>query len=130
MKLLALEVKMAGNGERLAYYHRNGSREGSPLLDELGAALDHVDAFSTGGPCSEENLRTACWKCNVRKSSKATTEWDQREKRKPIKGKYGEPQHWDGFASVFVMLAERHFAKLTVDERAAWLKALKPKSAP
>ncbi len=126
MKLLTLEVKMAGNSERLAYYHAHGTREGSPLLDELGAAIDHVEAFSTGGACSDENLRTSCWKCNGRKSSAATAKWEQREKRRPIKGKYGEPRDWDGLTSVFVMLAERRFPELTADER-TWLKALKPK---
>ena len=44
--------------------------------------------------------------------------------RKPIKGKYGEPQHWDGLASVFVALAERHRAALTAGEK-DWLKILK-----
>jgi len=34
-------------------------------------------------------------------------EWDQRHKHRPVKGKYGEPQHWDGLTAVFVMLAER-----------------------
>jgi hypothetical protein len=93
----------------------------------LGATIEHVKAFSTGGACSEENLCTACWKCNVRKSAAAMEEWEKRKKRKPIKGKYGEPKDWDGLASVFVMLAERNPAKLTVDVR-DWLKALKASS--
>jgi hypothetical protein len=60
----------------------------------------------------------------MRKSAAALEEWEKRKKRKPIKGKYGEPKDWDGLASVFVMLAERNQATLTVDER-DWLKALK-----
>ena len=127
MKLLEAEVKSAGQTGRLAYYHAHGTREGSPLLDELGAAIDHVEAFSNGGACSEENLRTACWKCNVRKSSAQVDKWEQRVKRIPVKGKYGEPQSWDGLTSVFVMLAERRFSSLTSGER-QWLKALKPKT--
>ena len=125
MKLLESEVKSAGQLGRVAYYHAHGTREGSPLLDELGAALDHVETFSAGGACSPDNLRTACWKCNVRKSSDSLAKWDQREKRKPVKGKYGEPQHWDGLTSVFVMLAARRSDELTSGER-QWLKVLKP----
>ncbi len=124
MKVLELEVRNANHAGPLAYYHAHWTRDGSPLLDELGAVIDHVDAFSTGGPCSEENLCTACAKCNGRKSSAPLDKWNQREKRSPIKGKYGEPQHWDGLASVFVMLAERNPAKLTAGER-DWLKAMK-----
>ncbi len=125
LKLLELEVKNSGVGARLAYYHAHGTREGSPLLDELGAAIDHVEAFSLGGACSEENLRTSCWKCNVRKSSAALDHWDKREKRSPVKSKYGEPQAWDGLTSVFIMLAKRNPAQLTAGER-EWLKALTP----
>ena len=124
MRLLELEMKHLGHTARLAYYHAHGTREGSPLLDELGAAIDHVQAFSTGGPCSTQNLCTACWKCNVRKSSAALERWEQREKRKPIKGKYGEPQDWDGLTAVFVILAERHRARLTTEEK-HWLKGFK-----
>jgi hypothetical protein len=35
----------------------------------------------------------------------------------PIKGKYGEPQHWDGLSALFVVLG------LTVSER-DWLRVL------
>jgi hypothetical protein len=49
---------------------------------------------------------------------------EQRQKRRPIKGKYGEPKDGDGLTSVFVMLADRDPARLTADER-EWLKALK-----
>ena len=129
MKLLGLEVRNAEHDRRLAYYHVHWTRDGAPLLDELGAVIDHAEAFSTGGPCSEENLCTACAKCNGRKSSAPLDKWNQREKRSPIKGKYGEPQHWDGLTSVFLMLAERNPAKLTAGER-EWLKALKAKWIP
>jgi 5-methylcytosine-specific restriction endonuclease McrA len=101
MRFLELELRNTGYPGRLAYYHAHWTRDGSPLLDELGAVIDHVKAFSRGGQCSEENLCTACCKCNGRKSSALTDEWGQREKRSPIKGKYGEPQHWDGLVSVF-----------------------------
>jgi 5-methylcytosine-specific restriction endonuclease McrA len=124
MKFLEVEVRSAGHAGPLAYYHAHWTRESSPLLDELGAVLDHKEAFSTGGPCSEENLFTACGKCNGRKGSASTDKWDNRKKRSPIKSKYGEPKHWDGLSSVFVMLAERNPAKLTAGER-EWLRAIK-----
>lgn len=42
---------------------------------------------------------------------------------KPVKGKYGEPQHWDGLSGVFLMLAQRDPVGLTASEK-GWLKAL------
>jgi 5-methylcytosine-specific restriction endonuclease McrA len=122
-----VEVRNAGQADPLAYYHGHSRRDKAPLLDELMAVIDHVEAFSTGGPDSAENLCTSCAKCNGRKSSAPLDRWGQREKRSPIKGKYGEPQHWDGLVSVFVMLAERNPASLTVVER-DWLKAIKLKA--
>jgi 5-methylcytosine-specific restriction endonuclease McrA len=123
MKYLELELRNAGNHEPLAYYHAHWTRNTSPLLDELGAVIDHVEAFVTGGADTEDNLCTACAKCNGRKSSAPLDKWNQREKRSPIKGKYGEPQHWDGLSSVFVVLAKRNPSALTSGER-EWLKAL------
>lgn len=124
MKLLAEELTTSGHSEPLAYYHLHWTRDGAPLLDELGASIDHVEALSTGGACSEENLHTACWKCNVRKSNAALEKWNQRTKHKAIKGRYGEPKYWDGFASLFVLLAERSPRQLSDAER-EWLRALK-----
>jgi hypothetical protein len=125
MKYLALEVRSAGHSGPLAYYHAHWTRDGSPLLDELGAVIDHVEAFSTKGPCTKENLCTACEKCNVRKSSAPLDKWNRREKRSPVKGKYGEPQHWDGLSLLFITLAKRNPSALTAGER-EWLKALGP----
>jgi hypothetical protein len=51
-------------------------------------------------------------------------EWSRRPQQKPVKGKYGEPQHWDGLSSVFVSLAQKDGAQLTPSEK-GWLKALK-----
>jgi len=123
MKYLELELRKSGFTGPLAYYHLHGTRDGGPLLDELGAAIDHVEAFSTGGQDTEENLCTSCWKCNVRKSAASLDRWNQREKRKPIKGKYGEPQHWDGLSHLFVILANRNQSAHTTGER-EWLKVL------
>jgi hypothetical protein len=129
MKYLEQELKDGGHQGAVAYYHAHWTRDGSPLLDELGAVIDHIEAFSTGGVCSEENLCTACSKCNVRKSSAPLDQWSRREKRKPIKGKYGEPQNWDGLSSLFVVLAQRNRAELTTAER-EWLAALQNAEKP
>jgi 5-methylcytosine-specific restriction endonuclease McrA len=102
MKLLQLEVRSAGHRQPLAYYHGHWTRDGAPLLDELGAVLDHREAFRRGGRCVEENLCTACSKCNVRKSSAPLERWNQRAQRSPVKGRYGEPKGWDGLSTLFV----------------------------
>jgi hypothetical protein len=123
MKLLEREVRKAGRTEPLAYYHAHGTRDGSPLLDELWGVIDHVEAFSTGGSSCENNLATACNKCNGRKSAAPMSEFGKRPQRKPVKGKYGEPQYWEGLSSVFIVLAQRDTAVLAVTEK-GWLRAL------
>ncbi|HLF71785.1 MAG TPA: HNH endonuclease [Dehalococcoidia bacterium] len=123
MKLLERQVRTAGETRRLAYYHAHWTRDGAPLLDELGAVIDHVEAFSAGGLGVEENLFTACNKCNGHKSAATVGKWNERSKPKPVKGKYGEPQHWDGFSALFVLLARRAPETLTMSEK-GWLKAL------
>ena len=41
-----------------------------------------------------------------------------KEPRRPVRGKYGEPQLWDGLSVLFVVLARRYPAALTAtDER-------------
>lgn len=127
MKLLELELKSAGDDSPLAYYHLHWTRANAPLLDELGAVLDHVAAFAKGGRCEESNLVTACAKCNGRKSAAPLAEWNQRDIRQPIHGKYGEPRAWDGMSGVFTALAERHLSQLTRGD-AQWLAALKATS--
>jgi hypothetical protein len=42
---------------------------------------------------------------------------------RPVKGKYGEPKHWDGLASMFIVLAREAPARLSASER-LWLRAL------
>ncbi len=123
MKFLEREVRKSGRVERLSYYHAHWTRAGAPLLDELGAVIDHVEAHSAGGATTEGNLATACAKCNGRKSAASMAKWSERPQRKPIKGKYGEPQYWDGLSSVFVILAQRDPVGLTASEK-EWLKIL------
>jgi 5-methylcytosine-specific restriction endonuclease McrA len=123
MKFLEIELRRDGNGVRVAYYHAHWTRDGAPLLDLLGAVIDHIEAFSTGGASDPDNLATACNKCNGRKSAATLDQWGARPMEKPIKGKYGEPQNWDGLSSLFMMLAQRDLAALTASEK-GWLKAL------
>ncbi len=123
MHLLEREVRKSGFDGPLAYYHAHGTRDGAPLLDELWAVLDHADPLSAGGPTDEKNLLTACNKCNGRKNNTPRNVYEARPKRKPIKGKYGAPLHWDGLSILFTVLAQRDASELSASER-QWLKAL------
>jgi len=82
----------ANNG----YYHPHWKRDKAPLLDELGATVDHVHAVSSGGINSLENYLTACSKCNLKKNNRPLEEW----------GRVLEslPTDWDGLSSLFVFL--------------------------
>jgi hypothetical protein len=123
MRLLEREVRKSGFNGPLAYYHAHGTRDGAPLLDELWAVLDHADPFSSGGPTNDKNLLTACNKCNGRKNNIPREKYAALPKRKPIKGKYGEPQNWDGLSTLFIVLAQGDPVGLTASER-QWLSAL------
>ncbi len=123
MKYLERELRNSGRVEPLSYYQAHWTRDGAPLLDELGAVIDHIEAFSAGGAHSMENFATACNKCNGQKSAMPIAEWNKRFQRKPVKGKNGEPQHWDGLSTLFFLFAERDRNGLTAWER-DWLKAL------
>jgi 5-methylcytosine-specific restriction endonuclease McrA len=123
MKFLEVDLRAAGSTSSLAYYHAHWTRRMAPLLDTLGAVLDHLEAFSVGGLCDVENLVTACTKCNARKSAAKLTDWEKANVRRPIRGKYGEPENWDGLSSTFVLLAERYPKHLSSSER-QWFKAL------
>lgn len=128
MKYVERELRASGNADRISYYHAHWTRDGAPLLDLLGAVIDHVEAFSTGGVDHIDNLATACNKCNGRKSAATLDQWGERPMDRPVKGKYGEPQNWDGLSSLFVMLAQHNLAMLTAGER-GWLRALTQSSS-
>ena len=123
MKFVERELRQSSHAGDLAYYHAHWTRQGAPLLDELGAVIDHVKAFSAGGPDNIENLVTACNKCNGQKSSATSAKWGERRPRKFVKGKYGEPVHWDGLSNLFVLLARRDSTGLSVPEQ-QWLTAI------
>jgi hypothetical protein len=123
MKYIEREIRRSGNEGVLAYYHAHWTRAGAPLLDLLGAVIDHAEPFAAGGTDDIENLLTACNRCNGRKSDSERERWDGRPKEKPVKGKYGEPQNWDGLSALFVLMAGRDGTYLTRNEK-EWLKAL------
>ena len=129
MKLIALEVNVSGFVGDLAYHHLHWSRKSAPLLDELGAVLNHVHASSTGGPDTVENLVTACNKCNGHKSAGPSAEFEARP-RKVVKGKYGEPLHWDGLSELFLALASRFPGRLSPSDK-QWVAVIRrPLAAP
>jgi hypothetical protein len=84
--------------------------------------VDHVEAFSRGGAHDETNFVTACNKCNARKNNVVVEEFQRAVPARPVKSRYGEPQHWDGFATLFVVLANGS-ADLSASEK-RWLDAL------
>jgi hypothetical protein len=104
--------------------HDGAQRGPTLLLDHLGAVIDHVEPFVRGGLHDEPNFVTSCNKCNVRKNAAEVSEFERRSPRVPVKGKYGEPSHWDGMTTLFMLLAYQRLAELSASEL-AWLKALR-----
>jgi 5-methylcytosine-specific restriction endonuclease McrA len=123
LKLLEQWVRDQGVDGALAYFHPNWRRDQAPLLDELGASVDHVEAHALGGSSEIDNLATICAKCNGRKGKLTADEHLKRHPVKKVKGKYGEPTHWDGFASLFVLLVNENPKLATASER-AWSRVL------
>ena len=100
------------------------NRRDAPLLDHMGAVIDHVEAHSGGGASVISNLATACNKCNARKSDSSAEAFSKQRPRIPVKGKYGDPLDWDGLSNLFMVLIARTPGIATSTER-AWLRALK-----
>ncbi len=124
MKYLQLELENAGfSSKDLAYWRLTYDRRHAPLLDELAAVVDHVKALSAGGRGDLNNLATACNRCNMRKSNSDSEEWERKHPVRPIKSRFGEPENWDGFSTLFVVLARRHPASVIPTEK-EWLEAL------
>ena len=123
MRLAGELVHTLGYDLPIAYHHPRWRRDAAPLLDHLGCVIDHVVAYSRAGGHSAENFAVACNKCNVRKSSEEKARFLAARPPRPVKGKYGEPRHWDGLASLFVVLARQSPSSLTASER-LWLRAL------
>ena len=125
MRYLEHFARSSGFTEPLAYHHGHWTRRDAPLLGYMGSVIDHVEAHSGGGTNEKGNIVTACCKCNALKSAAKQEEFRAKLKRHTVKGKYGEPEHWDGLSTLFVILIERSPAASTASER-DWLKYLKP----
>ncbi|HKV74110.1 MAG TPA: HNH endonuclease signature motif containing protein [Gemmatimonadales bacterium] len=108
----------------LAYWQTNWRRDAAPLLDELAASIDHVEAFSKGGAHDLSNFATICARCNARKSAKSDAAFRAETKPWRVRGKHGEPKHWDGMSAAFVALAIEHPVNLSDTEK-RWLKVLR-----
>jgi len=121
-KLLERFVRKEGWQTPIAYFHPNWRRDAAPLLDHLGAVIDHVEAYSTGGLHGEANFVTSCNKCNARKNSRPAKEYELERPGLPVKGRFGEPRNWDGLVSLFLILAPQN--NLTVTER-SWERAFR-----
>jgi 5-methylcytosine-specific restriction endonuclease McrA len=122
MKYLQHDLATSGYG-KLAYWSTAFNRRDSPLLDALAAAIDHVKPFSIGGTNDFENLVTACNKCNTSKNNTDLDKWQRKNPVKPIKGKFGEPENWDGLSNLFLLLAAR-YPSIRVATETDWLEAL------
>src|SRR5581483_9285996 len=90
-----------------AYHHPHWTRRDAPLLDYMGAVIDHKEAHRSGGKSDESNLVTACCKCNALKSDAKFEIFEAKLRRHIVKGKCGEPEHWDGLSALFAILVER-----------------------
>ncbi len=120
MRLLQEFVKEHGF-DGSGYYHRNWTHADAPLLDYLGAVIDHIRPIARDGKDAKDNLRTSCNKCNSSKSDRSEGELPPAKK---VKGKYGAPMKWDGLSRLFVILAERNLGQLTIQEK-RWLVAIR-----
>lgn len=129
MRLVQQWIRDQGCSAPLAYHDPRWRRDQAPLLDHLGAVIDHIEAFIRGGMHEEPNFVTSCNKCNMRKNSAEVSDFGKRSPLIPVKGKYGEPSHWDGMTTLFVLLASQRVSELSASEL-AWLKALRHDSSP
>ena len=124
MKYLEQFVRQHGINHSLAYHDLRWRRDRAPLLDHLGAVIDHVKPHSRGGTADADNFATSCNKCNTRKSDAQADDFTKRSPLFRVKGKYGEPRDWDGLATLFVVLVERG-PSIASSSELAWFRALK-----
>jgi HNH endonuclease len=96
----------------------------APLLDELGACIDHVRPYVAGGEHDASNFAAACNRCNQLKGSLDMELFLVRNpcRRKGEESMHGPPRHWDGLSSLFMAFACQHREQLTPGER-LWLEA-------
>ena len=124
MKYLKKLIRQSGVTESLACHDDHWTRRNAPLLDWMGAVIDHSEAHSRGGAADPSNLVTACNKCNAQKSAMPPEDFQKLRPLRPVKGKYGEPENWDGLSSLFIMLIE-HTPQTASETELEWLRAFK-----
>ena len=123
-------VRQNGFTGPLAYHDARWRRDKAPLLDHLGAVIDHVEPHTRGGVAEETNLVTACNKCNMRKNAASAEDFSLKSPLHRVRGKYGEPKEWDGLSTLFVLLVKQTPGAASQSER-EWLRALKsPTNGP
>jgi len=123
MRLVESWLRGHGCASPLAYHDPRWRRDRAPLLDHLGAVIDHIEPFARGGLHDEPNFVTSCNKCNMRKNSAEAGDFERRSPLARVNGKYGEPTQWDGFTTIFVVLGSERRTELSASEL-SWLKAL------
>ena len=107
----------------VTYWQANWRRDAAPLLDELAASVDHVVPHSRGGSDDPSNLAAVCARCNARKGARSDDDYLKEKRPWKVRGKYGDPQHWDGLSAAFVTLAREDTTRLSRSEK-NWLEAI------
>lgn len=128
LKCLRDFVALRCPGIPLAYWHGNWRRDAAPLLDELGASIDHVKAFAHGGAHDVSNFAAVCARCNARKGARLREDYLAEARPWRVKGKHGEPVTWDGLSSLFLALARDRPEALSATEK-RWLAAIEQQFA-
>ena len=129
MRYLEQLLRQSGFAAPLAYHDPRWRRDRAPLLDHLGAVIDHIEPYSRGGASDEQNFVTSCNKCNMRKNVSLPQEYAVKSPLHKVRGKYGEPQHWDGLSTLFMLLIEQSTGPISPSER-EWRDALRESSSP
>jgi hypothetical protein len=112
-----------------AYSNKNWRRDRAPLLDHLGAVVDHRAAHAAGGGPELSNLLTACNKCNIRKGDEVEDTHRRHHPLRIVRATHGEPTRWDGLSSIFLELARLLPEALSNAER-SWVDALRLARGP
>jgi hypothetical protein len=59
----------------------------------------------------------------MRKNAEAAERFQKKQPLKAVKGKYGEPVHWDDFSTLFVLMVQEEQRGVTRSEM-EWYRAL------